>query len=207
MGHYYEKDNIIVPSVTTVLQCIGSRKLMKWANFMGFKHTNIDKILEESSEYGTLAHQLLQSIVTKTDNSELQLSDSITAFKLNKLAKHFETKFKEIDYQTVFSEKEIVRPDIGYGGTLDWVCKINGEYILYDFKTSKNIKSTMLLQLAAYYKLLLIEEDIDISKAGIILVSDSYCKIKEYSKDELKKASKAFNSLLEFYNLYKDNLD
>lgn len=207
MGHIYEKDGISVPSVTTVLQCIGSKKLMNWANYMGFKHTDINKILEESSEYGTLAHQLLQSIVSKTENSKLETKDSVTAFKLNKLSYHFRKKFADDSYETIFSEKELISINMGYGGTIDWVCKINDEVILYDFKTSKNIKSTMLLQLGAYYKLLEVEENINITKAGIIRVSDSYCKIKEYSKDELEMASKAFEYLLKFYNLYKDRLD
>ena len=207
MGHMYEKDGIKVPSVTTVLQCLGSKKLLKWANYMGFKHKDIDKILEETSEYGTLAHLLMQSIVDHSNFKEkIEINDKILAFQLNKMAIKFESVFNK-NYETIFSEKELISTDIGYGGTADWICKIDNNIILYDFKTSKKIKPTMLLQLGAYSKLLKEEENIIIDKAGIILISDSYCKVTEYNKEELKNASEAFMYLLKFYNLYGDKLN
>lgn len=210
MGHIYEKNNIKVPSVTTIIQCLGSKRLLKWANYMGFKHKDIDKILEETSEYGTLAHLLMQSIVDhKNFKEKIEIKDKILAFQLNKMATKFKSVFNEDSYETLFSEKTLISidPDMGYGGTMDWLCKINDKIILYDFKTSKKIKPTMLLQLGAYSKLLEKEENIIIDKAGIILISDSYCKVVEYSKEELDMASEAFLHLLKFYKLYADRLN
>lgn len=211
MSHIYTKNGISVPSVTTVLHCLGSSKLMKWANYMGFKHIDINKVLEETSEFGTLAHAMMQLIVDPETNTgeTLTTKDALIAYQLNKLADHFRKKFEDINYRTIFTEKTLIDINEGkmYGGTLDWLCEIDGQIVLYDFKTSKKIKPNMLLQLGAYTILLKDEENIEVNKAGIILIAETHCRIVEYSKEELEMAGEAFLNLLRFYELYKDRLD
>lgn len=44
------------PSVTTVIHILGSKKISRWANYLGFKHIDFDKELLRTANFGTAAH-------------------------------------------------------------------------------------------------------------------------------------------------------
>ena len=51
--HIYEKDGKEYPSVTTIIQSLGSEEIVKWANHLGFKHLDYTKELEKTAVNGT----------------------------------------------------------------------------------------------------------------------------------------------------------
>jgi len=207
MGHFYEKDGKIFPSVTTVLHVLGNDNLVKWANYMGFKHIDSTKYMEERANYGTLVHDILSHIITNSDEKyELGNIDKITAHKINKLLDAFQEKFPKDSYETIFSEKTLINEEFKYGGTLDWLCKYDNKTCLFDFKTSKNVYPYMPLQLAGYMGLLEMEEDIKIDMGGIILVSSDKTKLITFEKELLDNYFEAFKYLLNFYHIYGNKL-
>ena len=206
MAHIYEKDNEKFPSVTTILQILGSKKLLKWANYQGFKHINIDKVLEQTSEFGTIAHSVVQSIVDKDNAEVLQAKDALMALDLDNLAKKFTKSLEKHDWKTIYTEHTIISKNLGYAGTLDWLCEFDDKKTLFDFKTSKMVKTTHILQLGGYSNLLKDIEDIDVEQYGIILISPDKCNIHIINKEEIEIAKEAFNILYNFYKLWGDKI-
>ena len=60
--HIYEKDGKEYPSVTTIIQSLGSEEIVKWANHLGFKHLDYTKELEKTAINGTKVHDLFYSL-------------------------------------------------------------------------------------------------------------------------------------------------
>lgn len=206
MGHIYEKDGEKFPSVTTVLQILGSKKLLKWANYQGFKHIDIDKILEETSTFGTIAHSIVQSIVDKDNAEVLPPKDALMELDLKKLSKKFYDEINKHTWETVYTEHTLISKELGYAGTLDWLCKYDEKTTLFDFKTSKMVKTSHILQLGGYKNLLEKEENIKIEQAGIILISANACKIHMFDIEEIIKAGEAFDILHQFYKIWGDKI-
>jgi hypothetical protein len=161
---YYNKNNIEVPSVTTILKILNKPGLVYWANYLGFKHLKVDDELEYTSYIGTRVHTIINSIMLNryiilTENTDvlLNIKKSLTNFRLWYNNNEIEPIFME---KSFFSEK--------FGGTLDFYGKINNEFCIVDYKTSKDIYPTMFIQLALYY-ILLKEYNYHVDKVGIVL--------------------------------------
>lgn len=197
--HIYTFDGVEYPSVTTILKLISvNDELMKWANIMGFKKRNIKDIQEKSAAYGTTAHLYLQYFLEGKPLNYDEIEDPITRNSIPKLIKEFEMFISNYNYTTISTEKVLYSPKLGFAGTCDWLCKMNGLTTLVDFKTSKTFHDTMFLQLGGYNKLLL-EEGIEIDRAMIINVSENGCKMHPISRKHLDSFSNAFCTLYEFY--------
>lgn len=201
--HIYTLDGIDYPSVTTVLSLISTDEaLMKWANIMGFKHKDIEKIKNDSASFGTLIHAHLRGIVDDSFIDVPEFKDSLEKYKVEKVKFNFNNYFKNISYNTIYTEKTIISKELGYAGTLDWMAIINELKFLNDFKTSKTIHDTMFLQLGGYYNLLhTIGEDIDCG--SIITINEKRCQMHPILKADLEYYGKLFNMLYEFYREYK----
>jgi hypothetical protein len=205
MSHIYEKDGISYPSVTTVLHILGDQRLIKWANIMGFKHKNTTDILNESAVFGTLVHKALEYYVNgKEWKSHVT---SIVVPRIEEILKRFEDKYPSYTYKTIMTEVSMVNSDLKFGGTADWIIEKDGKTILCDFKTSKSVYPYMLLQLAAYSKLLELERNIRVNEAHLIRVNELYCRSTTFTREELDYAYNAFEHLLAFYILYGDKLN
>lgn len=197
--HIYEKDGVEYPSVTTVLSIVSKDDtLMKWANHMGFKHKDIEKIKEETTAFGTLVHANLQGIVDSSFTDIPKCKDNIEQYQIDKIKRNFNEYFMKIPYTTIATERTIISEELGYAGTLDWQADISGYHFLNDFKTAKKLHETMFLQLGGYYNLLKsIGEDIDYG--SIIIINEMGCCMHPITKDQLSYYGEVFNSLLKFY--------
>lgn len=205
--HIYELDGEKYPSVTTILKIIsGNPELMKWANYMGFKRKDITKVLEESASFGTLVHSNLQAIVDPNAPTPIKPKDALEEYSLNKITGHFNKYFKDIHYTTIFSEKTIISPELGYAGTLDWLVKIKDMTVLLDFKTSKMPRPSMYLQLGGYYNLLK-TLDIDADIAAIIIINEKGCALHPISKDAIIYNGRLFNLLFNFYKEWSGEIE
>jgi CRISPR/Cas system-associated exonuclease Cas4 (RecB family) len=214
--HIYECNGKQFPSVTTIIHLISINDgLLNWANIMGFKRKYIKHIQEESAAFGTLVHEQLQGMID-SNFTESIIVDKIKEYEINKVKNKFSDYFKDIEYKTINTELSLVSEIMEYGGTLDWLTKIkiNNKYetFLLDFKTSKSIKTTMYLQLGAYY-LLLKENNINVDKAGIIIINERECSLYPIEKKILEEFGELFILLLNFYKLwikkekFKPNMD
>ena len=136
------------PSVTTILNAYPKGHYFnEWLKDNGQES---NEILRKAGEQGTNVHNAIEDFL---NGKELVwINDfGIESFTLKEwqMISKFMEFFKNVDSvkqveMQLFSEKHRV------GGTLDFVCEINGETWLIDFKTSNGIYKTYELQLAIY---------------------------------------------------------
>ena len=213
--HIYTKNNKLYPSVTTVVGYFKPletfESLMKWSNFLGFKHKDYIKERDNKAAFGTAVHETVAGLLTNTPVDK-SVSDSLTINYLADYAdaiKYFE-RFMMVEMihpiDTIFSEETIVSEKLGYAGTIDWLGTYKNKTFLFDFKTSSSMHETMKLQLSAYRKLLKEERDITIDGAAIVFISKKGVTLQEVSLDELDKVYKKFEVMLQLFELYRDEL-
>ena len=213
--HIYTKNNKLYPSVTTVVGYFKPletfESLMKWSNFLGFKHKDYIKERDNKAAFGTAVHETVAGLLTNTPVDK-SVSDSLTINYLADYAdaiKYFE-RFMMVEMihpiDTIFSEETIVSEKLGYAGTIDWLGTYKNKTFLFDFKTSSSMHETMKLQLSAYRKLLKEERDITIDGAAIVFISKKGVTLQEVPLDELDKAYKKFEVMLQLFELYRDDL-
>lgn len=213
--HIYTKNNKLYPSVTTVVGYFKPletfESLMKWSNFLGFKHKDYIKERDNKAAFGTAVHETVAGLLTNTPVDK-SVSDSLTINYLADYAdaiKYFE-RFMMVEMihpiDTTFSEETIVSEKLGYAGTIDWLGTYKNKTFLFDFKTSSSMHETMKLQLSAYRKLLKEERDITIDGAAIVFISKKGVTLQEVSLDELDKVYKKFEVMLQLFELYRDDL-
>jgi hypothetical protein len=197
---YYNKDNIEVPSVTTILKILNKPLIFKWANILGFKRQKIEDVLETTSYIGTLVHGAIQSYFMKMEFIFIQhrmIGKSTLKLYLDKF---FDWKNLH-DIKVEFMEKSFVTDK--YGGTIDFYGFYDDKRTILDFKTSKKFYSTMFLQLAAYC-ILLEERDYLVEQVGIIIINDKGYKEKIISRKKLNKYIEVFKSLLDLFHKWFD---
>lgn len=203
MHLYTGEDGFVYPSVTTIIHSLGNDNLMKWANVMGFKHKKYETIMEETSEFGTLVHSNLQAIVDPQESfTPIAPKNVVQAYDLNETLRKFQTFIKQFDYQTLWTEKSMVSPRLGYGGTSDWSAVINGKKTLVDFKTAKKPQVHMFLQLGGYYNLATEVGDLGYDQSAIFTVNPKGTNVYVISLEILGYYAESFQYLADFYNRY-----
>ena len=161
------------PSVTTVIHILGSKKISRWANYLGFKHMDFDKELLKAADFGTAAHafcrQILDPSAPNPEPYECTLEEKA---KLKNVILSF-MQFQEIHHiKAIVTEYEMVSDELKVGGTCDVYGSFEYKGQLYedciiDFKTAKRVQEIMWLQLGAYY--LLLKEKGYNPKYGVII--------------------------------------
>ena len=186
--HIYENDGILLPSVTTVIHTIYTHpNIIRWSNWLGFKHKKYDEVLNGYARFGTEMHSCLQKFM-KPDSilDEIGVS-GFNIIKLNKILQTFET-FCLINNvspdNTIAVEMEMKSNTLGYAGTIDWLGSYKNELVLWDYKSSKNVNKMMFIQLGGYYGLLK-ENGYDINSASILIISETRVKEYKLSREEL----------------------
>lgn len=178
-GHKYFLDGKAMTGVTTILGVIAKPALIQWSANMAVDfikahevigHYNkvgsiefdmaFDELLkqaksahrikkEDAGQKGTDVHALLEIIIksvmvgkkieeVETDNPQVQ---------------HFLDWAKTNKVKFLASEEKVFSRNLFVAGTIDFVCEIDGEVWLGDFKTSSGIYPEHFFQTAAYQKL------------------------------------------------------
>jgi hypothetical protein len=150
------------PSVTTILDVIGSPALLSWAAKNG-----THKLIEYAKVIEEMAPEIHKEAKKKFDNAfwksgRQQASDAAdygtqahAAFEMHLLGKEVDTRAlpepsrnayeafvefeRENKMETLETEKTFYNCSMGYAGTADWSGKLNGKLTLGDFKTSSGI--------------------------------------------------------------------
>ena len=198
--HIYEcPDGKSVPSVTTILQILGSKEINQWANRLGFRHIDYDKELDRLAENGTKMHSVVQHIVDPSlAETPIQFKDKFEEDYYLKLGEKFSLMIKDYSYTTIFTEKTFVSSHLGYGGTVDWVANMSGFMMINDFKSSKRVNMKHLLQLGGYYNLMS-ENGYNLDGGSIILVNDRVCTLYPINRESLIMLGDIFNNIYYVY--------
>jgi hypothetical protein len=163
---YYQdnKTGEFYPSVTTILDTYPKGYgYYEWLKTVGF---NADEVMKKAGDQGTNIHNMIQSFLgqqevkwTEGEKDNYTLNEWLMFLK-------FVDFYKTYKPETIAVERSLVDPELGFGGTLDYVCKINDEVILIDWKSGNSIHKTNLIQVSAYQKLWNKKNKIQITRIG-----------------------------------------
>jgi len=198
----YKMDGVRVPGVTTILGILNKPALVKWANNLGLQGIDSTKYRDEMADIGTLAHQMIVDYFNEVETDTADYSENQIDLAENCLLSFWEWE-KGHKIEVIMAEAQLVS-SLGYGGTIDLYCELDGILSLVDFKTGKAIYPEMFYQLAAYRKLLT-ENEHPVKGVRILRIGrDDNEGFEERLVADTAKHLELFNHCLAIYNLQKE---
>ena len=202
---YYNSKKQEVPSATTILKILNKPALVHWANYLGFKGQRVTDVLDETSKFGTLMHSIVEAYVLNKYYIYIP-TDDIPTRDVYICLNNFLKWYKTVKVEPLYTEKSFSSYD--FGGTLDFYGKVDGKWTIVDYKTSKQIRLSMFIQLALYC-ILLERNNLPVEQVGIVLINNKsgghkFLSIKEMEKyiDIAKLLIKIFHK---YYNLNEED--
>lgn len=157
---YLEEDDdgkiTAYPSVTWITSSYPKgTEFYKWLAGKGWDESQA--IVAQAGTRGHKVHQMITDLLNgRTVKMESEYTDPDTgekcAIELDEYEAllSFANWYKEVKPEVIDNEIVTINRETGYAGTIDLVCKINGELYIVDFKTSQYIWPNYELQLSAY---------------------------------------------------------
>jgi hypothetical protein len=151
-----------IPGTTTICGIVkDSGGIIQWAYKSGREHERLAAqgkpaprhlydVVDRAASIGTLAHECCESDVLGNDLPVIP--DDLRPQVMQAYEQYISWKH-QTRLKIVASEVPLVSEKHQFGGTLDFVCEIDGLLCLGDFKTSGAVYPEMLMQLAAYREL------------------------------------------------------
>ena len=197
---YYNKDNIKVPGVTTVLNLLSKPNLLDWAWKCGLGGIDYKAERDTKADIGTLAHKIITDyLMGNITNYDDYTPEEIDKAENCVLSFYEWLKHNPIDVS--FVEKQLVSETYQYGGTCDIYGTIKSVPILIDLKTGKAIYEDFRYQLAAY-KQLLIDNGFPVTRCMIVRIGREANEGFEISDfEDTEKEHEIFMHTLAIYNL------
>jgi len=188
------EDGSPIVSVTEVLQHLGWKTpgLMRWsANLAaqacadalagGASYADAVEIAkrapfarrDEAAEAGTMGHAMSEALVTGRDPEDA--IDVLAPLEVQDAARRAHAKFAAwwvgCGYSLVMSEEQIVDRAAGWGGTLDLLLRdADGNLVIADIKTGKDVHLDVAAQLAGYALLLRTQRGLEVARGMVIHV-------------------------------------
>ena len=140
------------PSVTTILEVFPKGYgYDEWLRSVGF---NSSEILRKAGEQGSNIHDMIDHYLSgetiKWINDDESMKYTLIEWQMFVRFCEFWDKWKP---QTYVHEFAIVSDELGIGGTIDFIGKLNKTVYLIDWKSSNAIHKTHELQVASYAKM------------------------------------------------------
>lgn len=206
MNHedYFYKDNK-VPSVTEIIKLLNKPELIDWANYMGMKKVKVSKYVDRAAAVGTYVHYLIEKKCKKKKFIKIH-NDLFTDKELDRVI-NCTRSFGDWDayYKPKYIKNELRLTSNKFGGTIDCIAEVYGYNYIIDFKTSKNLYKSHLIQLAGYnYLLKKMKCNYKLDYAAILLlnkykVSWEFCTISIKELENIYEP--IFLKLLELYEV------
>jgi len=200
---YRNKEDMIVPGVTTILGVLAKPALIAWANRLGLQGIDSTKYVDDKADIGTCCHYLIECDLKGEAPDLKDYAPSVVSEAENGYLKFLEWK-KGKDLKLIGSEMALVSDDYQYGGTIDIYAMLDDKPTLIDIKTSgSGIWPEMKHQVAAYRQLL-IENDFPVDDAMILRVGRNESEGFEYAKiGNLDAHFELFKYCLAIYSIRK----
>lgn len=199
---YRNKDNLIVPGVTTVLNILNKPALVKWANNLGLQGIDSSKYVSETAQIGTLAHYIIECHIKQVEPDLSDYSQTQIDQASNAVIKFFDWE-EENNPGYILSELPLVSDKYQFGGTIDCYCILNDKHTLLDFKTSKALYSEHKTQVCAY-AVLLVENGYQLDDVRILRIGrDEEEGFEDHKVGKRTTRWKLFKHCLEIYRLNK----
>lgn len=208
---YQRSENLFYPSVTSILGSLPVDPFfLEWVKDVGH---NADLLRNRAAKEGTEVHnaieRLLAGEIIQWQNLKGEAQYNLTVWRMIlKFVDFYQTHKPE----TLGSEMFLYSDKYRYAGTTDYLCKLNGEVWLIDFKTSNHLSKSYDLQLAAYAKALEELKGIHVDKAGVMWLKASTRKPSKtpgvYQGDgwqikQVENLEVDFEAFLDVYKIFK----
>ncbi len=143
-GNYY-------PSATTVLDVYPKGYgFQQWLKDLG---SNSEEVLKRAGEQGTHIHEGIQSLLNGNEIKWIDgEKDNYTLDEWLMIRKFYEF-YETYKPEVIAVEETLVSSTLGFGGTLDLVCRLQGQIWYIDWKSGGAIYKGNKIQGSAYQKL------------------------------------------------------
>lgn len=209
---YYSKAGDKLPGVTTICGIAkDSGPLVMWAYKTGREHErlvaqgkpaprHLYDVVDAAANIGTLAHECCEASIKGLPLPEIPnevYGPVIMAYG------QFQAWQSQTKLKIVATEVSAVSEKYRFGGTLDFICEIDGQLCLGDFKTSNAVYPEMLIQLAAYRELWneINPEHPITGPSHLLRISKENADFAHHSYGDLSDAWQMFLRLREVYDL------
>lgn len=200
---YKTADGKRVPGVTTIIGILNKPQLLYWVANVTREGKDWTKVRDDAAGVGTLTHAMIFSHLRgeAMDTSEYSPEDVSRAETC--LIKYRDWEKEHPNMENELLEHPMISEQFGYGGTIDRLSLIDGNLVLIDYKTGKEIYDDMWLQMAGY-KQLLEENGHFITSARILRIGrDENEGFEEQTRKDLTTEWEIFRRLREVYELKK----
>jgi hypothetical protein len=145
---YYKIDNLIYPSVTTVLSIVRSPALEHWRGEVG--NVEADRIRDEAADIGTQLHRVCHLF---NSCQPFAFPDS----QVEQMFAAYHEWYSRCVEEVIAAETVVWSIQYGYAGTFDLLAVLKGDKApsVIDLKTSKDFWPAQAVQLSAYREALL----------------------------------------------------
>lgn len=184
-GHWAEVNGHIIPSLTTMLQGGGPKPpwVLKWVvNHCVGNNLNYDQYIKgeqsEALRVGTKTHTTIEKIYEGEEiivEGDHEVQKALTSFLI--WQKQHQPKIVACEELLYCEDIDKKTGDLMYPfcGTADLIYEdLNGDLVLADFKTSKQLDANMGIQLSGYKQLWDATHDRKIDKLAIILLKKNF---------------------------------
>ncbi len=203
---WYEVNGKYIPSVSWILDYLP--KGYAFEQWLKNNGNNADILRDEAGKKGSVVHSAIEHLLlngkVKHDDKFLNNitgeEEEITPQEYSAVY-DFKNWYDAVKPKTIQTETTIFNDKVA--GTVDYICKIDKKIWVIDFKTSKQIVDSHLIQVAQYRRMLL--ENYPNIKAGILLLGKSTKTGYQFKEvDNLKAHELAFDSAYNIWN-YKES--
>jgi hypothetical protein len=147
---YYVNGKRVVGASTVSKINAPCQPLMEWAHEMGMNNKDMNKERDRTADVGTIAHSILQAHILNDEIDFIGYS-SPTIRLGQEIGDRLTTHWDESGLE-VISVEESLTSKLGYGGTLDVLCRVmsSKRLRLVDIKTCTGIYRSHASQLSGY---------------------------------------------------------
>lgn len=153
---WYEYKGKFYPSVTWIASFYPKGiQFMKWLASKGWNEAEAIKVMRgiEGSKVHSAIEVLLNGGAIKHDekilNNETGEKEELSVQEYETIVSFYEW-YKKVKPKTIKTEFNIITDK--YAGTVDYLCEIEGQRYIIDFKTSQNIYPEHKIQISAYQR-------------------------------------------------------
>lgn len=170
---YYQVDDVIYPSITSVISFVSRKKFADWRARVGNVEAN--KITKQATTRGTKLHRVFEVYLQNGDYQSLdEYQVPLIKLMFNAAKSALDSRLDNVYQQ----ETSMYSHRLCLAGTVDLICEVDGELAIVDFKTSKKEKpeewlEDYFVQLSAYWAMFSEQTSVVPKKLVVFLVGEN----------------------------------
>lgn len=193
---YRHPDGKFYRNVTTILGVVSKGySYDEWLKNVGH---NAEIILDRAGTFGSTFHQMVEKFllggtVSYYDYRNLGEATSTSLWERFSTWHGFWLELNrehEVTYKPEGVEYVVYSDKYEYAGTVDFICKVDGEPQIFDWKTGNDIHNSSKMQQVAYMN------PLGVKKANLVHIPHKYINKKGYRITQVEYTEEAFDLFL-----------